>query len=271
MFGKVLKKSAAVTAALLVIAAAGNVSAFGEGTGETQRLETKYEDLWTSDDITVTAGTPVEWYVIVPEGTEPKGCRATIKIPGLGWGTDSRNKEEGHLTLVEGENLVYTFTPEEAEDILFTCWMGSGCHANYIHVIEDDSPSEEDSSAPDESPEAEDTSSEDSSEADPETDSEEPESSLTDDSTSSAPAADTDNDSLSSEGADGTASEVSSSSSGSGSGGSGKNGNGGAGGSTSGSDSNPQTGAGIAGWLLALGALTGAGAFAAARKSGRTE
>ncbi|MBQ5339607.1 MAG: LPXTG cell wall anchor domain-containing protein, partial [Oscillospiraceae bacterium] len=74
------------------------------------------------------------WIVNVPEGTETSGCSATIKIPGFGWGTDTSNKEERHLTLVQGDNLVYEFTPQETGDFLFTCWMGSGCHSNYIHV-----------------------------------------------------------------------------------------------------------------------------------------
>jgi len=98
-------------------------------------LVTEYADLWTGN-ITVKTGEPVKWYVNVPEGTEPKGCSATIKIPGLNWGTDTHNKEEGHLTLEQGENFVYEFTPEETGDILFTCWMGSGCHYNYIHVTD---------------------------------------------------------------------------------------------------------------------------------------
>ena len=101
-----------------------------------QILVTEYADLWTSEEITVSAGVPVKWYVHVPEGTVLKGCGATIKIPGLGWGTDTHNKEENHLTFAEGDNFVYEFTPEEAGDILFTCWMGSGCHKNYIHVTE---------------------------------------------------------------------------------------------------------------------------------------
>ena len=100
-----------------------------------QKVVTEYEDLWKGT-IAFKAGETVQWYVHVPEGTEPKGCGATIKIPGLGWGTEERNKEENHLTLTQGDNLVYTFTPE-AGDYIFTCWMGSGCHANYINVTED--------------------------------------------------------------------------------------------------------------------------------------
>ncbi|MBQ3665090.1 MAG: hypothetical protein II919_03175 [Lachnospiraceae bacterium] len=104
---------------------------------DVQTVVTEYSDLWTGD-ISVKAGIPVKWYVNVPEGSTLLGCKATIKIPGLGWGTDTHNKDEGHLKLVEGNNLVYEFTPIEEGDILFTCWMGSGCHHNYIHVVEED-------------------------------------------------------------------------------------------------------------------------------------
>ena len=104
-----------------------------------QKIVTEYDQLWTGN-ITVKAGVPAKWYVNVPEGTELIGCARTIKIPGLGWGTDSSNKNEGHLTLEHGENFVYEFTPEEEGDILFTCWMGSQCHYNYIHVTADGTP-----------------------------------------------------------------------------------------------------------------------------------
>lgn len=99
-------------------------------------LVTEYADLW-SGNITVKAGGKVKWYVNVPEGTEPKGCSATIKIPELGLGTDSNSKEDEHITLVQGQNFIYEFTPEKEGDILFSCWMGSGCHHNYIHVTAD--------------------------------------------------------------------------------------------------------------------------------------
>jgi hypothetical protein len=105
-----------------------------------QEITTPYTQLWSSDTITVKAGVPVRWYVEAAPGSLPmKGmaCGKTIKIPGLGWGTDSYNDAEGHLTLVEGKNLVYEFTPSEPGDILFTCWMGSECHSNYIHVTAD--------------------------------------------------------------------------------------------------------------------------------------
>lgn len=103
---------------------------------DTTKLVTEYSDLW-SDNITVKAGDTVKWYVNVPEGTEPKGCGATVKIPDLGFGTDTNNKDEGHITLVQGENFIYEFTPETERDILFTCRMGSSCHHNYIHVTAD--------------------------------------------------------------------------------------------------------------------------------------
>jgi hypothetical protein len=105
-----------------------------------EEITTPYAQLWSSDTITVKAGVPVRWYVEAAPGSLPmKGmaCGKTIKIPGLGWGTDSYNDAEGHLTLVEGKNLVYEFTPSEVGDILFTCWMGSECHSNYIHVTAD--------------------------------------------------------------------------------------------------------------------------------------
>ena len=109
---------------------------------DVQTIVTEYSDLWTGT-ITVTAGVPVKWYVHVPEETTLLGCAATIKIPGLGWGTDTHNKNKGHLSLTHGTQLVYEFTPTEPGDILFTCWMGSGCHHNYIHVIESEDPSYE--------------------------------------------------------------------------------------------------------------------------------
>jgi len=125
-----------IVSAFLLTAVSFNFPLKTEAEDTAQILVTEYADLWTSEEITVSAGSPVRWYVHVPEGTEPKGCRATIKIPGLGWGTDTYSKEENHLTLTEGDNFVYEFTPEETGDILFTCWMGSGCHKNYIHVTE---------------------------------------------------------------------------------------------------------------------------------------
>ena len=103
---------------------------------DTTKLVTEYSDLW-SGNISVKAGDTVKWYVNVPEGTEPKGCGATVKIPDLGFGTDTNNKDEGHITLVQGENFIYEFTPDTERDILFTCRMGSSCHHNYIHVTAD--------------------------------------------------------------------------------------------------------------------------------------
>ena len=132
------KISSAITALLTVIYAFSAifvVNAEGSAAAE-QIIVTEYSDLWNGT-ISAKAGETVKWYVNVPEGTEPKGCGATIKIPDLGWGTDSHNKEEGHLTLIQGENFVYEFTPEQTGDMLFTCWMGSGCHYNYIHITED--------------------------------------------------------------------------------------------------------------------------------------
>ena len=116
----------------LVYSAAGHFE-LGAKADDTTVLVTEYADLW-SGNISVKAGDTVKWYVNVPEGTEPKGCGATVKIPDLGFGTDTNNKEEEHISLVQGENFIYEFTPETERDILFTCRMGSSCHHNYIHV-----------------------------------------------------------------------------------------------------------------------------------------
>ena len=131
-----IKKSLSVILGFaLVYTIADNYNISAEAADATVFV-TDYADLW-SGNISVKAGDTVKWYVSVPEGTQPKGCGATIKIPDLGWGTDTHNKEEGHLTLAEGENFVYEFTTDEERDILFTCWMGSSCHHNYIHVTAD--------------------------------------------------------------------------------------------------------------------------------------
>jgi hypothetical protein len=103
-------------------------------------IVTDYNDLWESDDIVVKVGVPVRWYVYAASGSLPTvgmTCGKTIKIPGLGWGTDTYNKDEGHLTLAEGKNFVYEFTHAEIGDIQFSCWMGSDCHGNVIHVTAD--------------------------------------------------------------------------------------------------------------------------------------
>ena len=83
-----------IVSAFLLTAVSFNFPLKTDAEDTVQILVTEYADLWTSEEITVSAGSPVRWYVHVPEGTEPKGCRATIKIPSLGWGTDTYNKEE---------------------------------------------------------------------------------------------------------------------------------------------------------------------------------
>lgn len=142
----------AITTSAIVESNSGGGSISIPDTTNAQVIITKYSDLWQSKDaddfsspIYVTAGIPVIWYVDVPEDVKVKGCGSTIKIPGIGWGTDSYNKEEGHLQLTNGRNLIQRpnakagdlilFTPTEKTDILFTCWMGSGCHKNYIRVV----------------------------------------------------------------------------------------------------------------------------------------
>lgn len=132
----IIKKAlSAILGFALVYTVSGNYDLSAKA-DDTTKLVTEYSDLW-SGNITVKAGTAVKWYVNVPEGTEPKGCGATVKIPDLGFGTDTDNKDEGHITLVQGENFIYEFTPDTERDILFTCRMGSSCHHNYIHVTAD--------------------------------------------------------------------------------------------------------------------------------------
>ncbi len=148
----VIVSPTAITTSAIVASNSGGGSISIPDTTNAQVIITKYSDLWQSKDaddfsspIYVTAGIPVIWYVDVPEDVKVKGCGSTIKIPGIGWGTDSYNKEEGHLQLTNGRNLIQRpnakagdlilFTPTEKTDILFTCWMGSGCHKNYIRVV----------------------------------------------------------------------------------------------------------------------------------------
>jgi hypothetical protein len=117
----------------------GSGSNTASGNPNVREIVTDYAVLWTSNNITATVGVPVKWYVYVPAGSSPTSgmtCGKTIKIPGLGWGTDTYNQNEGHLTLEVGKNFVYEFTPTTVGDILFTCWMGSSCHHNYIHVVD---------------------------------------------------------------------------------------------------------------------------------------
>ncbi|SFB93126.1 LPXTG cell wall anchor domain-containing protein [Ruminococcus albus] len=140
MKNRIIRNSVAVLASFVIAGAAISANTAFEVSAEQAEnvkvVVTDYADLWTSTDITVEEGTTVQWYVSVPDGTEPRGCGATVKIPGLGFGTDTHNKEEGHIVLQQGENFIYEFTPDEPGDILFTCWMGSGCHKNYIHVTQ---------------------------------------------------------------------------------------------------------------------------------------
>jgi len=101
-----------------------------------EQLVTDYGDLWTKTDIAVKVGETVQWYVHVPEGVTPKGCGGTVKVPGYGAWTENRDNTQGHIVLAEGENFIYELTPAQAGDILYTCWMGSGCHKNVIHVTD---------------------------------------------------------------------------------------------------------------------------------------
>ncbi|MBQ8135624.1 MAG: hypothetical protein IJ192_14700 [Clostridia bacterium] len=119
-----------------------------EENSDEQILITSSENLWTDKNITVKAGKKVKWYIDIPKNTnvyegmggredlKRNSCVYSIKIPALGIGTESYSYEESHVDLSAGRTLVCEFTPIEAGDIMFTCWMGEDCHCNYIHVIE---------------------------------------------------------------------------------------------------------------------------------------
>lgn len=64
------------------------------------------------EPITVKAGVPVEWTIVVPDG-KLTGCNSQIIIPEYGL----------QIPLQEGENVV-EFTPMEEGTFPFTCWMG---------------------------------------------------------------------------------------------------------------------------------------------------
>ncbi|MDR0613039.1 MAG: FixH family protein [Dysgonamonadaceae bacterium] len=99
-------------------------------------LVVPYSALWNGT-IVVKAGETFSFYVDVPAGASLAGCGSTVKIPGYEEWTDSFNQNQGHIQLAEGKHTVYSLTPAEEGDILFTCWMGSGCHKNVIHVTAD--------------------------------------------------------------------------------------------------------------------------------------
>jgi hypothetical protein len=97
-----------------------------------QTVTTDYADLWTGD-ITLEKGVTTKWYINVPAGTTLNGCGSTVQIPGL---------LDDPITLTEGENFIYEFTPDSSDDILFACSMGAGCHKNYIRVTGNDDTAE---------------------------------------------------------------------------------------------------------------------------------
>ncbi len=79
--------------------------------GDVQKVVTNV-DYSYYEPITVKAGVPVEWTILVPEG-KLTGCNSQIIVPEYGL----------QIPLQEGENIV-EFTPTEAGVYPFTCWMG---------------------------------------------------------------------------------------------------------------------------------------------------
>jgi len=69
-------------------------------------------ELGVYPNITVEEGIPVKWTINVPEGTLT-GCNSTMLIPEYGI----------EHTFDYGENVI-EFTPSEAGNITYTCWMG---------------------------------------------------------------------------------------------------------------------------------------------------
>lgn len=130
------KNIAAFLSTVFMLALLPTIASFRTNAEDSQEVITEYGNLWTGT-VSAQVGVPVKWIVNVPEDTEPKGCSATIKIPGLGWGDTTNNTVDEYVTLKQGNNLVYEFTPKETGDFIFTCRMGSGCHLNYIHITED--------------------------------------------------------------------------------------------------------------------------------------
>ena len=87
------------------------------GIGETEQADDIQEiysqaDYGSYEGITVKAGIPVKWHLNVPEG-KLNGCNNAIIIPQYGI-----EKE-----LQEGDNII-EFTPKEAGNVPFSCWMG---------------------------------------------------------------------------------------------------------------------------------------------------
>ena len=64
------------------------------------------------EPIQVKAGIPVKWTITAEEGTV-NGCNGEIVIPEYGI----------QQTLKTGENVI-EFTPTEAGDFSYSCWMG---------------------------------------------------------------------------------------------------------------------------------------------------
>jgi len=79
--------------------------------GDTQYVKTEV-DYGSYEAFTVRKGIPVEWTIVVPEG-KLNGCNGEIVVPAFGLS----------IKLHEGENKVF-FTPENAETVPYSCWMG---------------------------------------------------------------------------------------------------------------------------------------------------
>lgn len=79
--------------------------------GDRQKITTEI-DYGEYPSFTVRAGIPVEWTIHVPKG-KLNGCNGEILIP----------EYDLDIVLSEGDNTV-EFTPAEAGNIPYSCWMG---------------------------------------------------------------------------------------------------------------------------------------------------
>jgi sulfite exporter TauE/SafE/copper chaperone CopZ len=90
-------------------ASGGGQGALAEG--GVQKVRTTLES-GRYQPITVTAGTPVEWTIVAPEGSI-NGCNNRIFIPTYGI----------EHAFQYGENVI-RFTPDKAGTFPYSCWMG---------------------------------------------------------------------------------------------------------------------------------------------------
>lgn len=106
-----LQNNLALASAALPGRSAGSGGLTATVEGDTQYLTT-YLRFNGYDDVTFTAGIPVDWTIVAEPGTL-NGCNGEIVLPVFGL----------QIPLKEGENHI-KFTPETAGSYSYSCWMG---------------------------------------------------------------------------------------------------------------------------------------------------